>query len=505
MNKLVISNILTTYLSRIWIGLVSLFSIPYLIRKLGVDAYGVFSLSLIFIGYSALFDFGLGRGIVKYIAEYHVLNNLEKLRKLIRSALLVYLIIGIASSVILGLFTYFLLGKIFHIPTFLAADASTVFYLTSLYLIIRIPQLLFQAISIGYQKIYLLNLLNTIFNTLKILASVAVVSFAPEPSKVVITNVIIGVVHFVFLYLFVEKQLPPKTIELSYDKESISEVLKYSIKSFTADSLGMIITYLDKIIIGIFLPISSLTYYSAPFELTGRLWEFQVSAVATTFPAFSGYHATGAKEEFNKLYLELTKFIVIISAFFSSLFCVFSREILTLWVNADFASKAYQALGIISWGILTSSILSIVAVVFYSIGNINRVIKVNSFCVFFHIIFCIIFITKFGINAVAVSWTATGVIGILLFVPWINKNIIGIKNMAYLKECIKPVVLSLLIISAFSFIFKNRLQNTFIFIAVIMVIFAIYAVLVWYMIISNKEKEYFKKVLLKQVILKRDA
>lgn len=326
MNKLVISNILTTYLSRIWIGLVSLFSIPYLIRKLGVDAYGVFSLSLIFIGYSALFDFGLGRGIVKYIAEYRVLNNLEKLRKLIRSALFVYLIIGIASSVMLGLFTYFLLGKIFHIPAFLAVDAATVFYLTSLYLIIRIPQLLFQAISIGYQKIYLLNLLNTVFNTLKILASVAVVSFAPEPSKVVIANIIIGVVHFVFLYFFVEKQLPPKTIKFSYYKESISEVLKYSIKSFTADSLGMVITYLDKIIIGIFLPISSLTYYSAPFELTGRLWEFQVSAVATTFPAFSGYQATGAKEEFSKLYLELTKFIVIISAFFPVYFACFQEK-----------------------------------------------------------------------------------------------------------------------------------------------------------------------------------
>lgn len=495
MSRLIFSNIFSTYLSRIWIGIISFFSVPYLIKRLGIDAYGVFSLSLIFIGYSALFDFGLGRGAVKYIAEFKVFNNIERLQKLIKSCFFVYLVIGLVSSVSLALFTHFFLGKIFRIPDFLSKDALTVFYLTSFYLVIRVPQLLFQAIAMGYQKVYLLNIINTIFNSLKILASVAVACFTPNLGNIVFANIIVGMLHFIFLYSFVKNILPNGTIALGYEKDSINGVFKYSVKSFVADSLGMLITYVDKIIIGIFLPIASLAYYSVSFDLTIRLCEFQVSATTSVFPTFSSHHAASLKGRFRRLYIKLTKLMVIISAFFSSTLCFFSKEILTLWVGADVALSSYHILQVISWGILTGSLLAIIGTIFYSVGNINKVIKINTLMFFSHLAMCILFIKKFGLICVAVSWIITQIIGIFLLIPWINKNIAELKNSRYLLEFLKPTALSIIVVYIFYFFSRGRLNNTMGFLTEMLSMGIIYIVLLWFIIITKEEKSYFKQIL----------
>ena len=46
----------------------SFFATPIIVKALGDEDYGIYALVLGFIGYS--FNFGIGRAITKYIAEY---------------------------------------------------------------------------------------------------------------------------------------------------------------------------------------------------------------------------------------------------------------------------------------------------------------------------------------------------------------------------------------------------------------------------------------------------
>src|SRR3546814_17386387 len=49
--------------------LVGLFSVPYLVKNLGVEAFGILTLIWALIGYFSLFDFGLGRALTQQIAK----------------------------------------------------------------------------------------------------------------------------------------------------------------------------------------------------------------------------------------------------------------------------------------------------------------------------------------------------------------------------------------------------------------------------------------------------
>lgn len=50
--------------------LISLIFTPYIVNKLGPDAYGIMGLTGVLWGYFALLDMGLGSGSIKYVSEY---------------------------------------------------------------------------------------------------------------------------------------------------------------------------------------------------------------------------------------------------------------------------------------------------------------------------------------------------------------------------------------------------------------------------------------------------
>lgn len=492
MNRIILKNISSTYLCRIWIGIISLISVPYLINKLGVDAYGVLSLSLIVIGYSSLFDFGLARGITKYIAEYNVINDIEKIRKLVKTSFSLYLIMGLVGALILAILTHFFLMKIFKIPGWMQQEALITFYLTAFYLIFRLPQLFVQAIAIGYQKIYLLNFINTIFNSLKIIFSVVVLWLGYFLQTVVVVNVIIGIVHFFVLYIFVKKSLPQGSVIPSYDKNTAAMVLGYSIKSFTADSIGMFITYVDKFIIGIFLPIANLAYYSVPFEISSRAWEFQVSAIATLFPTFSMYNAANENVEFDRLYRRITKAIVITAVFVSTFVSIFAIEILKYWIGLEFALRAHQILRVVSWGVLTSSLLSIIGIILYSTSNLSKAIKVNLVMLTIHIIVSLVLIHYYGIFGIALSWLLTHLIGLFILVPWVNKNLTHFPVKEYIYNLAKPIIVAFLIVLASYHVFRGHIHSLIFLITIGISDVLLYSIASYFILLSKQERYFFK-------------
>jgi O-antigen/teichoic acid export membrane protein len=56
----VFRNVVYNFLSQVWFLVLPLATSPYIVRHLGVDAFGVLSLASAVIGYLAVLDLGMG-------------------------------------------------------------------------------------------------------------------------------------------------------------------------------------------------------------------------------------------------------------------------------------------------------------------------------------------------------------------------------------------------------------------------------------------------------------
>jgi hypothetical protein len=99
-GKKIIKNTIFNSVGRIWQILVLVLLTPYILHKLGVEVFAVWSLVYVVANYMGLLDFGIRTSFAKYIAEYHAKKDQESINAVINCGLIFYL--GL-SVLIIGL------------------------------------------------------------------------------------------------------------------------------------------------------------------------------------------------------------------------------------------------------------------------------------------------------------------------------------------------------------------------------------------------------------------
>src|ERR1700676_660154 len=74
--------------------LVGIFLSPYILHRLGDEAFGLWVLIFSITGYYGLFDLGIRSSIIRYVAKYSATDENDELNRLINTSLFTYSGIG---------------------------------------------------------------------------------------------------------------------------------------------------------------------------------------------------------------------------------------------------------------------------------------------------------------------------------------------------------------------------------------------------------------------------
>jgi O-antigen/teichoic acid export membrane protein len=81
---------------------IAILTVPFLIRGLGTERFGLLSLAWSLIGYFNLFDLGLGRATTKFVSEALGKDQLERIPHIIWTSLALQLAIGVFGAAVLA-------------------------------------------------------------------------------------------------------------------------------------------------------------------------------------------------------------------------------------------------------------------------------------------------------------------------------------------------------------------------------------------------------------------
>jgi len=110
----------------------ALVAIPWLIRGLGADRFGVLTLVWATIGYFSLVDLGLGRALIHAVATRLGSSREDELVALGWTALALMFLLGALGAVALAAATPWLVTDLLKIPPTLRAESARSFYLLAL-------------------------------------------------------------------------------------------------------------------------------------------------------------------------------------------------------------------------------------------------------------------------------------------------------------------------------------------------------------------------------------
>lgn len=463
---------------------------PWMIRKIGVSDYGLYSLVLSFISYFIL-DFGLNQAIQRFIAKYRAENNEDKVAKMVGITTRVYLIIDMAIFTVLTVMYFFLEG----IFTGLTPDELE--RLKGLYIIAAIFSVLsfmFKPMA-GAMMAYeffveekTLEMVNRVGAV--VLVCIALALGADVYSLVFINGAVSLLTSICTFYIF--KRKSNLDIQWSYfDKRELNNIFSFSMWTFGSGLAQRLRFSLIPSILGVLSNSTEIAIFSLGVSLEGMVFTLSSGLNGLFLPRISRMSQAQSRSEILQLMVRIGRLQLYLIGLIFSGFLIFGPAFLKLWVGDEF-SKAYLVLiflivsNIVS---LTQSIANDLVYVENEVKNTAIRIFVTSLLGF--AIACVL-APRYG----AIGCSIGTCIGLCIYQVWINvfyQNKLGIDIGKFFTQChmkILPLLVLLTIVSFYILAFFTL--DSWLKLLVAASVYVVIFLIVSYLFLFNKdEKQLF--------------
>jgi O-antigen/teichoic acid export membrane protein len=329
--------------------------VPYVVRRLGADSFGILSLSWILLFYMSLFDLGLSRATTKFAAEAIGSGDRGQLPSLLGASLSLQSAIGLISGSLLFILSPWVVGLL-KIPGNLLIQATLSFRILAFAVPVVLITNCLRGMLEALQRFDLVNYVKVPTNASMFLAPILVLPFGGLLPSIILLMTAFRCAAMLAYLLSCLSVLPKPGLRFGYERHISSQLLKYGGWITVSNATGPILMYADRFMIGILVSIGSVAYYTAPADMINRALIVPASMGAILFPAFSSLAAAGAKEKMEDFYARSIKFLIMGLGPVLLLVNVFSRNILQLWLGGAFAEKSALPLQILTVGTFINSL-----------------------------------------------------------------------------------------------------------------------------------------------------
>jgi O-antigen/teichoic acid export membrane protein len=335
-GKKIIKNTIYNSIGRIWLMLVILLLTPYILHKLGVQVFAVWSLVFVVANYLGVLDFGIRTSFAKYIAEYHTKKDQDSINGVINCGIIFYL----AFSLFVTALAVGLRGSIIsllQIPP--SIHEESMFAILGMVLIFSMNNIfsIFEAVLVGLQRMDVQNKIMIFASIFNIAGTFFFLEKGLGIRGLVINYGIVSLVIIALNIYFSYRLLPFLRIGLSrVDKEIFKRLFNYGVKMQISSFAFIMHQQADKIILSHFLGLNFVTFYELGQKAANGIRTLPILLLTALVPAVSELEAHDNKEKLRELYERGSKYISLMVFPLILLSIMIATDLINLWVGDKF-------------------------------------------------------------------------------------------------------------------------------------------------------------------------
>jgi O-antigen/teichoic acid export membrane protein len=403
-GRAVAANAVFTLLGRTLPFVVALGAIPIIVRKLGVERFGVLSLVWALLAQLTVFDFGFSRACTVLVATAIGRSEPEKIGPIARTAMHVQAFLGLLGAAAVFVLAPALL-ELLHVHDTLAAEALATFRVAGLGLPFIIATLGLRGGLEGMQRFDIVSTIEALSkSSLLLIPAIAAILGSTLPT--IAALMVLGQAAAFGAYLLVARASLPCLAPLwRFGAAEAVSLVGFGKWIAVSSVVGPMMIYLDRWVIASFLGVASVAYYSTPSELVFRLSVISESIIGALFPALSTMHAMQRSESASNAANVATKVILVLVGIAAILIIVLSRDLLTLWLGEDFASTSTAVLQILTIALIVVSVARIPYASIQAAGRPDVTAKLHLVELPIYVALLAVCTVTFGLAGAALAWT----------------------------------------------------------------------------------------------------
>jgi O-antigen/teichoic acid export membrane protein len=342
-----------------WMGPIalSILSVPFIVARLGTDAYGIFSIVSIVAGYLGLLNGPVAMGNVRFMAEAYAREDWAELRRAALAGVVINGALSLLGGLVMLLAADGLARNIFSIPMALIGTAVVAFRLAAVSFVLNGLVGAVQGIPSAMRRYDALNQAGLAAGTLNTVAIVLVLWRGGGLLEAVMAQVFssaVGLALFVAVAWFLLRKFPGST-HGPLNGLFVRRLASFSSLLFAGQVASEIGLQVDRTLVGMLLGTSALAYYTVPTKITDRIPGMMYVFSTVLYPLSSEAVAMGKVDELRHLYREMIRILLWASALAAALLIVLSKDFLRVWMGAEFMANSWLVLTLLAAGVVWRS------------------------------------------------------------------------------------------------------------------------------------------------------
>jgi O-antigen/teichoic acid export membrane protein len=382
--------------------IVGLFVIPFVVRHMSPERFGLLSLIWALLGTFALFNFGLSRATTKYVAEYMAGKTEHgSLSSLVWTSFWLQIAISAALAFPAALSLKVLLPFLKVSPS-MSGEVRDVFLLLIASIPIIVGVLAWRGVLEGAGRFDLVNYVRGPQVAAVFLIPAIVIPFGLGLRVTALLLILVWTTTGILYAAMCLKSFPSlRTVKI--DPSLIGRLAIFGGWITISNFVSPAFVYFDRFLIGALVSLAAVGLYAAPFEITMRLTIIPSSLGATLFPAFSALNANNNSKSISALFNRSLKYLFFISGSLVLILVCGAHLFLRLWLGAEFAAQGTVVLQLLSLSVLVNSLAYIPLSFLQSVGRPDLPSKFNMFELPLYLVGAYFLVRHFGINGAALA------------------------------------------------------------------------------------------------------
>lgn len=423
-------NTIWSFIGSVAPMLLGLATIPYLLKQIHVEAFGILTLVWSLIGYFSVFDFGIGRALTHQVSSCLSMGIEENLPSIIKTGLLFMLATGVFGGIILAIASPQLGSHWLNVSKSLEIDTIRCLFIASIGIPLTTITSGLKGILEGYEDFKSASILRIILGISNFGLPALTVMFLDKSLELMVLSLVFARFIVLIAHLVViNKRISIHQLMQSHlaDKKNIKSLLSFGAWMTLSNIISPLMVTADRFIISFMLGAGLVAFYTVPFDFIVRLLIIPAALTGVLFPRFT-YLFQNDISQIKLLYKKSFVLIFSVMGLISLGLIIGSNFGLTLWLGQNFAKNSWLIASILAIGLLFNSLAQIPHAAVQASGGvkITSLIHLAEFIIYIPLLYGALHF--YGLIGAAVVWVLRVFADLIVLSVYANKKI---KAMSY--------------------------------------------------------------------------
>lgn len=490
---------MANYIGQFYTMFIGIFMLPFYLKYLGAEAYGLVGFFTVLMSWMALLDMGLSTTLQRETAKLKdKINGLLELKKITLSIEILYFVMSMIIFIFVFFGSYWLAINWLDFKELSIETVEISIKIMAFMLVFRWLVGLYSGSVLGFEEQVWFNKYKVVIDTLKFVGAFLLIVFiSSDIVYLFLYQLVIGLIEFVIIKIKVNsffksvEKVKPSIVKLK-------KIAPFALGIAYTAGIWIFITQLDKLMLSHYLPLEQYGYFALVIAVANAILQLFQPIGQAILPRMTSLLSNGKEQEMINLYHKSTQLVAIIVLSVSGMVAVFSYELLYSWSgNLEASIWASPVLFWYALGNGAVALLSFQYYMQYAHGNLNYHVKGNTYFGFIQIVVIALAVHFYGAIGAGIAWFGLQTFFLLWWPGFIHSKFAPGIHKNWIFKDILPILLMSVV---YLLIVKNIGINFDGFsrlISFLMLILSGVGMLVFNIIVSEVGREYIQRIVKK--------